>query len=56
MFATFLNIFKIPELRNKILFTIGMLAAYRIGFCVAVPGVDQVRMSGTAGGGGGHAG
>ena len=52
MFATFLNIFKIPELRNKILFTIGMLAAYRIGFCVPVPGVDQVKMSGATGGGG----
>ena len=52
MFATFLNIFKIPELRNKILFTIGMLAAYRIGFCVPVPGVDQVRMSGAMGGSG----
>ncbi len=51
MFATFLNIFKIPELRNKILFTIGMLAAYRIGFCVPVPGVDQLKMSGGGGGG-----
>ncbi len=56
MFATFLNIFKIPELRNKILFTMGMLAAYRIGFCVPVPGVDQVKMSGAAGGGGGPLG
>ncbi len=54
MFSTFINIFKIPELRNKILFTLGMLAAYRIGFCVAVPGVDQAAMtansSGNAGG------
>ena len=38
MFSTFVNIFKIPELRNKILFTLGMLAIYRIGFCVAVSG------------------
>jgi preprotein translocase subunit SecY len=53
MFATFLNIFKIPELRNKILFTIGMMAAYRIGFCVPVPGVDQAKMSGSMGAGGG---
>jgi preprotein translocase subunit SecY len=45
MLSTFLNIFKIPELRNKILFTIGMLAAYRIGFHVAVPGVDQQAMT-----------
>ncbi len=54
MFSTFLNIFKIPELRNKILFTLGMLSIYRIGFCVPVPGVDQVKMSaGMSGGGGG---
>ncbi len=43
MFGTLLNIFKIPELRNKILFTLGMLATYRIGFCVPVPGVDQEK-------------
>ncbi len=53
MFGTFLNIFKVPELRNKILFTIGMLAAYRIGFCVPVPGVDQVAMGAGGGPGGG---
>ena len=57
MFQTFLNIFKIPELRNKVLFTAGMLAAYRIGFCVPVPGIDQAAMSaGAAGGGGGGLG
>ena len=56
MFATFLNIFKIPELRNKVLFTIGMLAAYRIGFYVPVPGVDQKAMSAMAGSGGGPLG
>ena len=48
MFSTFLNIFKIPELRNKILFTLGMLAIYRIGFYVPVPGVDQKAMSAMA--------
>ncbi|MHC5110125.1 MAG: preprotein translocase subunit SecY [Planctomycetota bacterium] len=53
MFSTFLNIFKIPELRNKILFTLGMLAIYRIGFYIPVPGVDQRAMSSTMGGGGG---
>ncbi|MCH7924810.1 MAG: preprotein translocase subunit SecY, partial [Planctomycetes bacterium] len=53
MFGTFLNIFKVPELRNKILFTISLLAAYRIGFCVPVPGVDQVEMAGRGGPGGG---
>lgn len=53
MFSTFLNIFKIPELRNKILFTFGMLAIYRIGFYVPVPGVDQEAMSAAMQSGGG---
>ena len=44
MFSTFLNIFKVPELRNKVLFTVGMLCIYRIGFVVPVPGVDQAEM------------
>jgi preprotein translocase subunit SecY len=45
MFRTFLNIFKIPDLRNKLLFTLGLLVIYRIGFYVPLPGVDQQRMS-----------
>ncbi|NOT01549.1 MAG: preprotein translocase subunit SecY [Phycisphaerales bacterium] len=48
MFKTFLNIFKIPELRNKVLFTVGLLSIYRIGFYVPVPGVNQERMTGSA--------
>jgi len=34
------NIFKIPELRNRILFTLGMLAIYRLGNHIPTPGVD----------------
>src|SRR6476661_5393583 len=41
MFKTFINIFKVPELRNKVLFTLFMLAVYRIGYHVPLPGVDQ---------------
>jgi len=37
----FLNIFRIPDLRNKALFTIAMLVIYRIGFWIPLPGVDQ---------------
>ncbi|MCH7526557.1 MAG: preprotein translocase subunit SecY, partial [Planctomycetes bacterium] len=48
MFRTFLNIFKIPELRNKVLFTLGMLCIYRIGFYVPVPGVNQKAMTGSS--------
>lgn len=41
MLKTIINIFKVPELRNKILFTLFLLAIYRIGFSVPLPGVDQ---------------
>ncbi|MCA9282560.1 MAG: preprotein translocase subunit SecY [Phycisphaerales bacterium] len=36
-----INIFKIPDLRNKILFTLAMLAIYRIGFWIPIPGISQ---------------
>ena len=35
------NIFKIPDLRNKIIFTVAMLVIYRVGFHIPVPGFDQ---------------
>src|ERR1700761_796280 len=38
MFKTLANIFRVPELRNKVLFTLFMLAIYRIGFHVPIPG------------------
>ena len=41
MFQTLLNVFRVPELRNKVLFTLLMLAIYRIGFHIPLPGVDQ---------------
>lgn len=41
MFQALINIFKIPDLRNKVLFTLGMLIIYRIGFFIPLPGVDQ---------------
>jgi preprotein translocase subunit SecY len=37
----FANITKIPELRKRILFTLGMLAVYRIGVFITAPGVDR---------------
>jgi preprotein translocase subunit SecY len=40
-FSTILNVFRISELRRKIFFTLGLLCIYRIGFAVALPGVDQ---------------
>jgi preprotein translocase subunit SecY len=44
MIRSFLNIFRVPELRNKVLFTFFMLLIYRIGFWVPLPGVDQHAM------------
>src|SRR5438477_1356339 len=41
MFKTLVNVFRIPELRNKVLFTLFMLAVYRIGYHVPLMGVDQ---------------
>lgn len=37
----FFNIFRIPELRNKILFTLLMIGIYRIGIFIPVPGVNM---------------
>ncbi len=39
------NIAKVPELRKRLFFTIGMLAIYRIGVFVTVPGVNRVEMA-----------
>ncbi len=39
-----INIFKLPELRKRVLFTLAMLAVYRFGVFVAVPGVDRTVM------------
>lgn len=38
------GIVKIPELRKRILFTLGMLAVYRIGVHIPTPGVDGVAL------------
>ncbi|HVT91172.1 MAG TPA: preprotein translocase subunit SecY [Tepidisphaeraceae bacterium] len=48
MFKTFINIFRVPELRNKVLFTLFMLAIYRIGYHVPIPGVDQSSFAAAA--------
>ena len=39
--SVFGSLAKIPELRKRILFTIFMLAVYRIGVFVTCPGVDR---------------
>jgi preprotein translocase subunit SecY len=45
MLNGFVNIFRIPDLRNKVFFTLGMLVIYRIGFWVPLVGVDQAQVA-----------
>jgi preprotein translocase subunit SecY len=39
------NIFRIPELKNRVLFSLGMLAVYRIGCHIPTPGIDRVALA-----------
>ncbi|MDY6990578.1 MAG: preprotein translocase subunit SecY [Thermodesulfobacteriota bacterium] len=41
MVGGFQNIFKIPELKKRILYTFGLLMVYRIGCAVPTPGIDS---------------
>jgi len=43
-FEAFANVFRIPDLRRRVLFTLGLLAVYRIGAFITTPGVDAVRL------------
>ncbi len=55
MIRAFINVFRIPDLRNKVLFTLFMLSVYRIGYYVPLPGVNQDALSrhwSSSGGGG----
>ena len=40
MLEKFLNIFRIPDLRKRVLFTLGILAVYRLGSHIPTPGVN----------------
>jgi preprotein translocase subunit SecY len=42
--STLSNVFKISELRNKLLFTLLMIALYRLGSHVPVPGIDLAQL------------
>ncbi len=40
MFEKIANIFRIPDLRNRVLFTLGLLAVYRLGAHIPTPGIN----------------
>jgi len=37
----FLNVFRIKELRDRIFFTLGLLAVYRVGSFIPLPGINN---------------
>jgi len=43
--GTIVNIFRIRDLRNKILFTVALLVIYRVGFHIPNPGFDHDRIA-----------
>ena len=46
MLSSLVEAFKVKELRNKILFTLGILALYRLGAFVPVPGIPFREFAG----------
>jgi preprotein translocase subunit SecY len=43
LFEAIGNIFRVPDLRKRVLFTLGMLAVYRLGSFVPTPGINIIR-------------
>jgi len=45
MLSAFVNIFKIPDLKKRVLFTLGILMVYRLGAHVPTPGIDGAKLA-----------
>ncbi|HEY0003906.1 MAG TPA: preprotein translocase subunit SecY [Pyrinomonadaceae bacterium] len=43
-FAAVRNMFQVPDLRKRILFTLGLLVVYRLGAHVSAPGINKARL------------
>src|SRR5258708_10190373 len=43
LFEAFANIFRVPDLRKRVLFTLAMLAVYRLGGHIPTPGINLQR-------------
>lgn len=43
-FAAIRNMFQVPDLRKRILFTLGLLVVYRLGAHVGSPGIDKAQL------------
>jgi preprotein translocase subunit SecY len=44
MIETIINIFRIKELRLRLMYTLGLLAVFRVGCFVPTPGIDPARV------------
>ncbi len=45
MIKSFQSIFKIPDLKNRILFTLGIMVIYRLGCHVPMPGINAIALT-----------
>ncbi len=45
MLEKFTNIFRVPDLRKRVVFTLAMLAVYRLGSFIPTPGIDTSRLA-----------
>src|SRR5713226_2317819 len=44
LFEAIANVFRIPDLRKRLMFTLGLLAVYRIGGHIPTPGIDPAAL------------
>ncbi|MBS3740869.1 MAG: preprotein translocase subunit SecY [Candidatus Cloacimonetes bacterium] len=44
MLKSMFNVFKVPDLKKKVLFTIGILVVYRLGSHIPAPGIDGAAL------------
>ena len=45
MLQALANLFKIPDLKKKLLFTLGIITIYRLGAYIPTPGIDGAKLS-----------
>ena len=44
-FQTIANIFKIEDLRKRLLYTFGLIVIYRLGSYIVIPGIDATQIA-----------
>ena len=49
MLTAFIRAFRTPDLRKKLLFTLGIIALFRFGSCLPAPGINEANVSYCAG-------